>query len=226
MSVILHFYSRLVPRFRNPLYLSIFLAALIHVAGAIGMIFFDRDSFVRLTPVNLILMFILLMWNEGRIKADFLVIFLVGFLSGVVTEIIGVNTGLLFGRYQYGNLFGEKLFGVPLVIGVNWFCIVYASYCMVKQYLIPSANQKILISILTAFVATVFDFIMEPVAVKLDFWTWEGGIIPFYNYLSWVLISLSLTYFFEQMRVSAKNVFAPILLCIQVVFFIFLRFGL
>lgn len=226
MSVILHFCSRIVSRFRNPLYLSVFLAVLIHVAGAIGMLFFDRDSFVRLTPVNLILMFILLMWNEGRVKADFLIIFLVGFLSGVVTEVIGVNTGLLFGRYQYGNLFGEKIFGVPLVIGLNWFCIVYASYCMVKQYLIPSPNQKILISILTALVATLFDFIMEPVAVTLDFWKWEGGIIPFYNYLSWFLISLSLAFFFEQMRLSAKNAFAPILIGIQVVFFIFLRLGL
>lgn len=226
MSAILHFYSKVVPRFRNPLYISVFLAVLIHVAGAIGMIFFDRGSFVRLTPINLIFMFILLMWNEGKVKSDFLVIFLVGFLSGVATEVIGVNTGLLFGRYQYGNLFGEKLFGVPLVIGLNWFCIVYASYCMVKQYLIPSSNQKLLISVLTGLVATAFDFIMEPVAVTLDFWTWDGEIIPFYNYVSWFIISLGLTYFFEQMHISTKNTFAPILLCIQVVFFIFLRLGL
>ncbi len=216
----------MILRHRSPFYISAFLAVLIHTAGAIGMIFYDLDSFVRLTPANLILMFLLLVWNEGSLKKEFFVLFIVGYISGVVTEIIGVNTGLLFGNYQYGNLFGNKIVGVPLVIGLNWFCIVYASYCITKQIIFPTSQQRFVIAVFTGLLATVFDFIMEPVAVELNFWQWEGGGIPVYNYISWFVISGCLAFFFERRHIQSKNLFAPILLYIQVVFFIFLRLGL
>ena len=42
----------------------------------------------------------------------------------MLTEAIGVNTGLLFGTYEYGANLGFKIFGVPLIIGVNWTVLI------------------------------------------------------------------------------------------------------
>ena len=48
--------------------------------------------------------------------------------------------------------------------------------------------------ILTALLMVVFDFVMEPAAVKLRYWTWQDGIIPLQNYIAWFLVSLFLMY--------------------------------
>jgi putative membrane protein len=39
---------------------------------------------------------------------------------------LGVHTGILFGNYKYGNALGLKLNDVPILIGINWFIVVYA----------------------------------------------------------------------------------------------------
>ena len=55
------------------------------------------------------------------------------FLIGMFSEFIGVNYGVIFGEYIYGNNLGFKLFGVPFLIGLNWViltvicCLLYTS---------------------------------------------------------------------------------------------------
>ena len=34
------------------------------------------------------------------------------------------------------------------------------------------------------------DLIMEPVAIANQFWSWEGGDVPLYNYVCWFLIAI------------------------------------
>ena len=48
----------------------------------------------------------------------------IAFLWGLLAEIIGVQTGILFGSYAYGETLGLKIFGAPLVIGLNWVTTV------------------------------------------------------------------------------------------------------
>jgi putative membrane protein len=48
---------------------------------------------------------------------------------------------------------------------------------------------NLIVSILAGILATVFDWIMEPVAIHLDYWQWTGGDIPFQNYAAWFLIA-------------------------------------
>ena len=38
---------------------------------------------------------------------------------------------------------------------------------------------------LTALLMVCFDLLMEPAAIKLDYWTWISGHIPLQNYLVW-----------------------------------------
>jgi putative membrane protein len=207
--------------FRNPLKWSIFLALLVHVSGAIGIAFFNRQFFVGFTALNLFLMFLLLLWNEAELNSKLLKAFLFAFFVGILTEMIGVNTGMLFGSYHYGSVFGEKIKGVPILIGLNWFCIVYASHQIALSLSIKF--KWFITSLTTSIIATIFDWIMEPVALKLGFWQWQDNQIPIFNYMSWFGVSFLVALFFSWLGIKKTNRFALYLLLIQVAFFVFLN---
>ena len=204
---------------KSPFHWAIFLALLVHFSGAIGIAFFSPSFFVPFTPVNLFL-------NEQPINLRFVQAFLMAVVVGMTTEMIGVNTGLLFGDYSYGEIFGRKLFGVPVLIGINWFCIVYASHVIAISIQGKRLGSKALVALLTASIATTFDWVMEPVAMKLGFWNWVGGEIPLFNYVSWFGISFVVSIGFSYLKIEANNKFAPYFLMTQVLFFLFLRFTL
>lgn len=88
---------------------------------------------------------------------------------------------------------------------------------------IPRAIIKWSVVIDGAVVATFFDWLMEPVAIQLGFWTWEGGTIPMLNYACWFVISAILLAIQQQLRMKAQNHFAIHLLIIQALFFLSLR---
>ena len=106
----------------------------------------------------------------------------------VSAEVIGVNTRMLFGDYRYGDVLGYKAWGVPLLIGVNWFLIVYCCGISIHTLLRRLLNRlhenggkpvpalKALSVIVDGASLAVFDWLMEPFAVKLGYWTWAGDI--------------------------------------------------
>lgn len=212
--------SYFLPRWS--LRLSVFLLLLVHISGAIGIAFFNREFFVGYTPLNLMLMFVLLLWNATEPHLLLFKAFLVAFGAGLFSEIIGVNTGILFGSYHYGDVFGEKIFGVPLLIGLNWFCIVYATYQVVIFFQNTWQLNKVGIALLTAVMATLFDWIMEPVALELGFWQWHTPEIPFLNYACWFGISFFIAFCFQWIGIKKSNPFAIYLFIAQLLFFIFL----
>ncbi len=215
-----------LPFLRSKIFWAVFICALVHVSGAIGMAFYNREAFLELTSVNLLLMFLLLLWTEERITSSFVYSLVIIFITGVGTEIIGVNTGVLFGTYKYGDFFGFKLFHVPVLIGINWFCIVYCCFILAFNFLKSHRYAFLLIPSFTAVLTTTFDWIMEPAAVALNFWTWEGGVIPLLNYASWFMITFVLVRIMLFFDPPASNRFSTFLLGIQALFFIFLRIAL
>jgi putative membrane protein len=76
-----------------------------------------------------------------------------------------------------------------------------------------------------ALLATFFDYIMEPVAINLNFWQWQppGQGVPFFNYICWFIISAFLIFIFNKLKLKANNLFATDLLIIQTLFFLSLR---
>lgn len=212
--------------FRKPIIWAIFVAVLFHVAGAIGIVFFDRNFFVEQTPLNLMIMFLLLLWTEARISKPFLLSLLVAFFTGLFTEMIGVHTGWLFGSYAYQAVMGLQLMDVPLLIGINWFFVVYSSFILASRYSQQLGASTWLMALVTAMLATAFDWFMEPVAMELGFWKWENNQVPVYNYLCWFLISFALARVFVLLKTPSTNLFSIFLLLIQTVFFLFLRLAL
>ena len=211
------------------------IAVLFHAVGFTGIVFFKSDVILRSTPVNLLLMFGLLVWTQREKNYFFWLFVLLTIAIGIAVEVVGVNTKLLFGDYSYGNVLGYKINHVPLIIGVNWFIIIYCCGISIHTLLIKAINKvsaetatapmtlKALSVIIDgATLAVFFDWLMEPVAVQLGYWKWAGEI-PFYNYLCWFIVAVALLALFHFCRFNKQNKFAVHLLMIQVMFFLLLK---
>lgn len=214
--------------------IPVFIALLFHFCGVVGILFTPyKDWFIANTPLTLVLMGGLLYICQEKKQFAFVYFFWLCFVMGMITEMIGVNTGFLFGNYSYGEVLGFKIFGVPLLIGMNWFVVVYCSVILIESLnawakqryagLINPSFEKWSLIIDGALVATLFDWLMEPVAVKLGFWKWNTPEIPFLNYTCWFAISALLIALMQKMPFDRKNHFAVHLLCIQALFFLTLR---
>ncbi|MGB4844602.1 MAG: carotenoid biosynthesis protein [Ferruginibacter sp.] len=213
------------------------IAVLFHTIGLVGLLYFDKTFFLAATPFNLLLSFALLLWTQQQKNQQFIIFLAACFLVGVTVEIIGINTGILFGDYTYGAVLGYKFQNVPLLIGINWFIIIYCSGISIHTLLMkainrvasdtgktPTALKALSVIVDGATLAVFFDWLMEPVAVKLGYWVWNGdGSIPLFNYICWFVISLLLLTIFHFAKFSKQNKFAVNLLLIQLMFFLLLR---
>ncbi len=218
--------------------IATFLALLLHACGLIGILFINRELVTNATGINLLIMFVLLIWTQHDKNKHFFLFIIGTGLLGFLAEWIGVNTSLLFGDYQYGNALGYKFKNVPLIIAVNWVIIIYCSGVLVQTLLKRAVNKiteqsglpkmrikAISIIVDGATLAVFFDWIMEPAAIKLGYWHWNtgDGSVPILNYACWFAVSLLLMALFQAGRFSKHNKFAVHLLLIQMMFFLLLR---
>ncbi len=63
-----------------------------------------------------------------------------------------------------------------------------------------------------ACMLVLLDLLIEPVAVRLDYWHWADGTVPVKNYLCWFALSGLLLLIFELLRFREQNMVAPLLL--------------
>lgn len=213
------------------------IAVLFHCIGLAGILFYDAALFASLTPMNLLLSASLLVYTQKEKNNHFLLFASICFVVGYVVEYLGVNHQLLFGDYRYLSAMGFQWNNVPVVIGVNWFIMMYCCGISIQHFLnfmwnkLKDENQPrrrnvgfFAVIIDGALLATFFDWLMEPVAVKLGYWQWLGdGSIPVFNYVCWFVISALLMFLFRILSFSKQNQFAVNLLLIQFMFFLVLR---
>ena len=110
------------------------------------MVFYDLDFFAGFTSINLFLMSIIVFTNIKLTNKNQIFSLLLIFLVGMLSEFIGVNYGLIFGEYTYGNNLGFKLFGVPLLIGLNW--VILTVICANIASILIKNNSILLLSCL------------------------------------------------------------------------------
>jgi bisanhydrobacterioruberin hydratase len=216
--------------------IALYIALAFHGFGLIGMLN-QIPFFINNTATNLVVCFLLILYTHRKINLPFISFLIFAFGIGFLAEIIGVNTGYLFGNYSYGNLMGPKFLGVPYLIGVQWLVTLYCC-CMAFAFLQRYAqrtleaqgmfkakkgyNFSFLIDV--AFIAVFFDWVLEPVAIQLNYWAWlPNGDIPSFNYLCWFICSIPIAWCFKWCQVYEFNKFAIHLLMIQVLFFLILR---
>jgi putative membrane protein len=135
-------------------------------------------------------------------------------------ELVGVQTGAIFGQYTYGDTLGKRFLGVPIIIGLNWVIVIMAASeaaNLLKVALVP----KLFIA---AFLAVLLDFLIEPVAAKLGYWYWSGGIIPVQNFIAWFVLSFILAAGYYIFRISSGNRLSIHFYISQLIFFGALNF--
>lgn len=151
----------------------------------------------------LLFSFVLVVVEEGRwVKYNILgLLFIVA--SGFFVEYLGVNFGYLFGDYQYGSTLGPKFEGVPITIALNWAMLCIASRSMVNLI----SNDVWISSFLAAAVVTAYDVLLEPVAIKFNWWSWDGGNIPLFNYICWFVFSFIFQLIFRKVSKTTGRSF-------------------
>ena len=101
-------------------------------------------------------------------------------------EWLGVRTGEIFGAYLYGQTLRPSIGGVPMSIGCAWFVMLIASTAVAQKIAPKSlAENRFKIAFFAALLMVCFDLLMEPAAIKLDYWRWMDSHIPSQNYLVW-----------------------------------------
>jgi bisanhydrobacterioruberin hydratase len=203
---------------------AIILLIILHVVGIFGFTLLESNNFFfRLTPVNLLIsLFVVLSFHpKWHQKAIFFFVFT--FLWGFFIELIGVNTGLIFGQYEYDFALGFELFNTPPVIGINWVLIAYCT-AISTNYFFAEEKNWILKAVVASIVMVFLDFFIEPVAIKTGMWHWQNNVIPIRNYVGWFLTALPIQLLFFKLMGKTKNKIAVVLLFLMFLFFFVLNF--
>jgi putative membrane protein len=195
------------------------ILVIFYTVGTVGILSNQRDWFLALSPFNLLLSFVCLLLSYKRLSIGLGITILIAATIGFVAELIGVHTGYLFGSYWYGKNLGVKLFEVPLIIGVNWAMLSLIT----TAFFLKSKTPIWLKAIYSSTLMTLLDLVMEPVAVQSDFWQWQGGVIPIYNYVCWWVIGYLVHLILYKHRSHEQNRVSVGLFSILTLFFLILN---
>lgn len=201
----------------------------VYGVGLVGMLLpFTRELFKIITPLNLLFALIFLFYGKKPARQVILTGILVAVASFFI-EAAGVNTGKIFGAYAYGKTLGPALFNTPLIIGLNWFLLIYCTNVISRQLwnLLPerfsgrltALKQFLFIVVTGSLLMVLYDLLLEPAAMRLDMWSWEGDRIPARNFLAWFGFSIA---FHTVVRIWGEEEINPRalpLFAVQVVFF-------
>ena len=201
------------------------LVLLFHITGFVGLAYSDNpDFYLRFTPLTLLLTaFLLLAFQQERGAAFWSFAITVAVL-GFTAEVIGVNTGRVFGHYTYGDTLGPKLLdaqplvGVPPLIGLNWLVVTYI--CGVLARYLPLT--ELARTLVAALLMLGLDLCMEPIAGQYDFWHWSAGVIPLQNFRDWFILACIMQMLFNRANFSKFNPLVPLVYLVQLLFFFLL----
>lgn len=195
----------------------LYFLILVYISGSIGFVV-NPPFFSPFTPYTLLLTCFVFLIHSPLADKKFIFAFFSIALLGFIIEVVGVKTGLIFGKYSYGNGLGYKFLNVPLVISINWAMLICAGIVVVSRIF----TNKIIVLVLAALLVTGIDLVIEQVAPKLDFWQFEGGLPDLQNYLSWIGVAFFTSYFFYPTIIKGNRTVSLIILILQIIFFTFL----
>lgn len=194
---------------------SIFVIWIFTISGIFGVLSDFQDWFLALTPLSLLLSFLMIIWHTKTYNLKLILALSIPFLLGFITEVLGVNYGLIFGSYTYGENLGIKLFGVPLMICINWALLTMASADISKLL----TKNIILSSIIGAALMTGLDLILEVSAPRFDFWEFENGHVPLQNYIGWFATAFVAHLGYQSFKIETNKTISIHVLVSIIVFF-------
>ena len=108
------------------------------------------------------------------------------------------------------------------MIGVNWFLLIYATGVLSQKLPVKTVWIKVFLG---AVLLVLLDLLIEPVAIRFNYWHWFSAEIPLKNYMGWLLVGAFLLGIFHQYNFKNQNWVAPVLLVVQFLFFAVLNFA-
>jgi uncharacterized membrane protein len=113
--------------------------------------------------------------------------------TGFAAEILGVATGVPFGRYAYSERLGPRVAGVPLLAGAAWAAMARPAW--VVAGLCAGGRGRGARVAAAAGALTAWDVFVDPRMVRDGYWTWErrGRYegVPATNFLGWFATALA-----------------------------------
>lgn len=172
--------------------------------------------------------FILRRENKNTRYSETLIL---AFAYGLLLEIINTR---LSGSYSYSNDFIFQAYGIPFAIAAGWAIVYYTSGQIAKYYELRWYQSPFFM----AFLAVIFDMMLDPIAVRLGFWSWKIPLdqewfgVPYDNLVGWLavvwtfafFVNLSERQFFKE-KISKLMKYAivmvsPVLLGVQITIFV------
>jgi putative membrane protein len=129
-----------------------------------------------------------------------LVFFAVGVTLGLGFEVLSIRTGFPFGPYHYNTAFGPKVWGVPYIIPLAWFVIVYLGFVLANLMIAhrpvthDTVGRAAFLSLVGAGIVTAYDLACDPFMIqKIGAWTMHNAGEYFGEQLrgfyGWTLVS-------------------------------------
>lgn len=179
------------------------------------MIPFTREFFIFLIPFSLLLVIGAILYFHKNWNRKTVIYFAFIVIATFFFEMAGTITGDIFGTYSYDWGLGIKVNHTPLIIGVNWLFLVYASHDISERFLRKPIYRVILASALMV----LYDVIMEWVAPVMQMWHFDTPYPPFRNFVAWFTAAFILHLGFELLKIRTANLPARALFIIQMLLF-------
>ncbi len=194
--------------------------AVYYTIGVVGLALpFTHELFRKLIGFSILMsLVVMLLFHRGSWMRLLIAASLVA-VGGFMFELIGVNTGLIFGHYAYGTVLGPGFMNTPFLIGLNWFLLIYLVWLAMQQL---SAN-RVTRWFIGAALMVGYDVFLEPIAIALHMWNWSNQAVPVQNYLAWYGLSFVFLAIFDLFKVRFRNPVALPLLASQTAFFVALN---
>lgn len=109
-------------------------------------------------------------------------------LFALLIEALSITTGVPYGFFAYGSKMGWQVGGlVPWTVPFAWIPLVVGAVA-VSRKLVGGATSGLVLSVALLILT---DLLLDPVAVKLGFWTYAapGSYfgVPVSNFIGWVV---------------------------------------
>ena len=195
------------------------LVWLFTISGILGIISTASNWFLALTPLYLFLNFLIILLCLKDQKVRILKGISVPFILGFITEVLGVNFGLIYGSYTYGENLGLKIFEVPLIICFNW-CLLTIVSADVGKLITQNKDARIFSG---ALLMILLDVLIEISAPRFDFWLFKDGIVPHTNYFGWFIVSSISHWWYQSFEIITNSkISCHVITCLFVFFSIFI----
>ncbi len=128
-------------------------------------------------------------WSRGLRAVAALVAVCVGI--GFVAEWIGSKTGLPFGNYDYTDVLGLRVLGVPAVVPLAWAMFGWLALLCAQR-----VGGGWSAAAVGSFVLVAWDLFLDPQMVRLDAWEWRDtagpwlNAIPLVNSVGWFAVGV------------------------------------